>query len=679
MKINLSGIRARLLLIIITLMIVSLGIQTGISYYFSKQALSKSVDETAAAIGTDYANRVQASTNELIIYLQDLTTNPNIRNGSDRQQIVGTLAEAMQRSNKFTGINYGDLSGNVVRAQGDTAYLGDREYYQKAIRTKKIAVSDLLIAKGTGKLSLGIAVPVIVNGNLTGVLQGTVPLDSLNDMIKDIKFKESGYGVIADKTGMIIAYAQHPELNGKLSLTEKKVKSELNLGVDELDDKLISFLKSTIENGQQVQGTHMFISNTPMMSVFTPINLPGDQHWVIMVSAPETEVTSAVNSLSMILFTAAIICILLGSFVIVYISIGFTRPITKMRDEALLLAEGDLRYRENNINSKDEIGQLAEAFGQMSAKLRNLVVNVQSKAETVAASSEELTASADQSAQAANQVAISITDVATGVSEQMEAARETTAVVEQMVTNIQQIAVNANLVAAQSGKAVDNAKDGGQAVERAIVQMGKIETTVNSSAQVVIKLGERSKEIGQIVATISGIAGQTNLLALNAAIEAARAGEQGRGFAVVAEEVRKLAEQSQEAAKKIAELIGEIQGDTDKAVAAMNDGTREVKNGTDVVNTAGASFREIVNLVSEVSSQVKDISVAMQQMAVGSQQIVGSVKKIDELGKMSAGETQSVSAAAEEQLASMEEIASSSQALAKLADDLQTSVAGYRV
>ncbi len=111
----------------------------------------------------------------------------------------------------------------------------------------------------------------------------------------------------------------------------------------------------------------------------------------------------------------------------------------------------------------------------------------------------------------------------------------------------------------------------------------------------------------------------------------------------------------------------------------MNGGTREVKTGAEVVNTAGAIFREIVDLVSGVSSQVKEIAAAMQQMAVSSQHIVGSIKKIDELGRKSANESQSVSAAAEEQQASMEEIASSSQALAKLADDLQTSVTGFRV
>ncbi len=210
-------------------------------------------------------------------------------------------------------------------------------------------------------------------------------------------------------------------------------------------------------------------------------------------------------------------------------------------------------------------------------------------------------------------------------------------------------------------------------------QMASIEKTVSSSAQVVTKLGERSKEIGQIVDTISGIAGQTNLLALNAAIEAARAGEQGRGFAVVAEEVRKLAEQSQEAAKEIAILISEIQSETDKAVVAMSDGTREVKVGAEVVNSAGQSFKEIVLLVNEESAQIKEISAAIQQMAAGSQQIVASAHDIDRISKDAAAQTQTVSAATEEQSASMEEIAASSQALAKMAEELQTAVRKFTI
>ncbi|WP_144352686.1 methyl-accepting chemotaxis protein [Sporomusa termitida] len=380
--------------------------------------------------------------------------------------------------------------------------------------------------------------------------------------------------------------------------------------------------------------------------------------------------------------TAAIIAAVLAT--IIGIIIGFlaarsiSRPVNALAVAARKVAAGDLT--ENvKIERQDEIGQLASAFNTMVLQLKDLIRQVTINAEQVAAASEELTANAEQSAQASNQIATAITDVAAGATAQMEAANETSAVVEQMAAGIQQIAANANQVSDQSAQAADKAKNGDQEVGKAVSQMKQIEDTVNTSARVVVKLGERSREIGQIVDTISGIAGQTNLLALNAAIEAARAGEQGRGFAVVAEEVRKLAEQSQEAAKKIAELIGEIQGDTEKAVVAMNEGTQEVRQGTEVVNAAGSAFKDIMAVVDQVSDQVKEISAAIQQMATGSQQIVASVKKIDDLSKKSAGESQGVSAATEEQLASMEEIATSSQALASLAQDLQTAVTKFRV
>jgi methyl-accepting chemotaxis protein len=375
---------------------------------------------------------------------------------------------------------------------------------------------------------------------------------------------------------------------------------------------------------------------------------------------------------------AAIFAAILGIIIGFLAARSISRPVNELVVVAKKVADGDLS-KQVKVDRQDEIGELAAAFNTMVLQLKNLIKQVTVDAEQVAASSEELNANSEQSAQATNQVTSSITEVAAGAAAQMEAVNDASAVVEQMSAGIQQIAANANQLADHSAQAADKAKNGEKEVGQAVKQMSQIENTVNTSAQVVAKLGERSQEIGQIVDTISGIAGQTNLLALNAAIEAARAGEQGKGFAVVAEEVRKLAEQSQEAAQKIAELIGEIQGETDKAVVAMNEGTQEVKIGTKVVNDAGIAFKEIMGVVGQVSEQVKEISAAIQQMATGSQQIVDSVKKIDDLSKKSAGESQGVSAATEEQLASMEEIATSSQALAQLAQDLQTSVTKFRV
>jgi methyl-accepting chemotaxis protein len=380
--------------------------------------------------------------------------------------------------------------------------------------------------------------------------------------------------------------------------------------------------------------------------------------------------------------------ITIGIMVLAFIMLGvsglyITKIITKPLNDMVLfcgeLAAGDFRDKPRTFAREDEIGQLSDALVKIQSSLRSLMKQVNVSVEQVAASSEELTASADQSAQASNQIAGSITDVAQGMEEQMAVADDTSAVMQQMSASVQQIAANANEVSEQSALAADKANEGNISVDKAVKQMIYIEKTVSTSAEVVAKLGERSIEIGQIVDTISGIAGQTNLLALNAAIEAARAGEQGRGFAVVAEEVRKLAEQSQDAAKQIATLISEIQGDTNKAVVAMNEGTREVKLGTEIVNTSGQAFQEIATLVTHVSSQIKEISSAIEQMAIGSQQIVGSVKRMDELSKKASGEAQAVSAATEEQSASMEEIAASSQALARLAMDLQGAVNKFQI
>jgi methyl-accepting chemotaxis protein len=380
-------------------------------------------------------------------------------------------------------------------------------------------------------------------------------------------------------------------------------------------------------------------------------------------------------------------------FVIILVSTGLViilgwlieRDITGNIKEAIIhlgvLATGDFSKAvpKEKLALRNEFGVLATAFDKMQHNMQNLIHQLSQTAEQLAASSEEMYASAEQSALAATQVATTITEVAGGAESQSKAIDDTSVTFEKMSENIQHAAANAGTVANTTNQTAMAAQEGFSAIENAIDQMLSIENTVNSSAKVVAQLGERSKEIGQIVDTISGIAGQTNLLALNAAIEAARAGEQGRGFAVVAEEVRKLAEQSQEAAKKIAALIGDIQSDTDRAVVAMNNGTSEVRKGTEVVNTAGKSFENINKLVETVLGEVQEITATLQQLAHGSKQIVIEIRDIGSVSRNALGHTQTVSAATEEQSASMEQIAASSQSLAKLAEELQHAIHQFKI
>jgi methyl-accepting chemotaxis protein len=477
------------------------------------------------------------------------------------------------------------------------------------------------------------------------------------------------------------AASANEELLDKMSLTEEERR--LTEQTKALDDKYTTLASNKfvplVQGGRRDEARKLMIEE--LGPATRALNEQLTEHNKFRLNQINTALDEAVanaREAKTAAVVAAAFAAVMGIIIGFFAARSISRPVRQFAAVAQKIADGDLT-EQVRMDRQDEIGQLAASFNAMVEQLKALIRQITVQAEQVAASSEELTASSAQSAQSVNQIAASITGIANSATEQLAATNESMSIVEQMSAGIQQIAANTSQVAGHTAQAADKAKDGTQAVAKAVTQMAQIEETVNGSAKVVAKLGESSKEIGQIVDTIAGIASQTNLLALNAAIEAARAGEQGRGFAVVAEEVRKLAEQSQDAAKKIAGLIAEIQGDTDKAVVAMNDGTQEVKTGAAVVNAAGAAFGEIVDLVSQGASQVREISAAVQQMAGSSQQIVALVRKIDAFSKSSAGESQSVSAAAEEQLASVEEIASSSESLAKLAQQLQAAAAKFHI
>lgn len=377
-------------------------------------------------------------------------------------------------------------------------------------------------------------------------------------------------------------------------------------------------------------------------------------------------------ALSLLVIVAGVIISLIVARMIV-------KPILQVVNRIQMVAEGDLSGEEMITKSKDEVGVLVQNMNKMVNNLKQLIQQVSVTSEQVAASSEELNASAEQTSKATEQISLAIQEVSEGSEQQASGTYEANRNVSEISTGMDQVATSIQAVVTLTEKTNQKAIDGNLVVNNTIEQMTRVQEQVSSTSSVVNTLGTKSSEIGQIVELITEVANQTNLLALNAAIEAARAGEHGRGFAVVADEVRKLAEQSGQAAEEIGKLIGLIQEEAIKAVKSMDVGTASVNEGIKMVHNTGDSFKDIAMMIEEISSQTEEVSTVVQQVSVGSQNMVAVMENIANISQQSAGNSQNVAASAEEQLASMEEISSSATSLSHIAEELQGLVGKFKV
>lgn len=658
------NLKTKLTLMLSAVSAIVLLVSSIVGYMFTKEQVVAGIQEEMKAIAASHVNKLDGwliSKSKML----EITLGTVQSTFGDGEITVPMMAGYKSVDKEISDLYFGSSEGKMIDGSGWTPPADydprTRPWYKSSQAQGKITFTDPYLDSVTKQMAVSVALPVkSASGQFRGIISADILLQTLVDNVKNINFHGAGYAYLLDSKGLVLAHPE-PEMVSKSVFELEKLKPMSSIFKEMLVKE--QFLTSYSSDGKD-----MLVISQRMPST----------GWILAINVPADIVYQPLVTLKWIFFVLAVLLIALVMVSTFLVVKRITKPIENLASDVKLVAAGDLTVQVP-VQGKDEIATLATGFNTMVHNLRELIIQVHSSADHLAASSEELTAGSQESAEATNQMAASIVEIAEGTEKQLNEVGHAATVLQEMLTSIQQMTESAGHAAEKSYEVAENSQESGISMSKAITQMSLIEQTVNNSAQVIGNLGERSKEIGQIVGTISGIAGQTNLLALNAAIEAARAGEQGRGFAVVAEEVRKLAEQSQEAAKQIAALIGEIQGDTAKAVAAMQDGTREVSIGAEVIQGADTAFREITDCIAEVSDQVLEISATMQQMSKDGQAVVDLVAGINDLSKKVADETQTVSATTEEQAASMEEIASSSHNLAELAQNLQEKINKFHI
>ena len=622
-------------------------------------ALSTSKQRSMMELASRYANAIVT-----IVESARVAVNTTAMNWEERLPEGAGMQTAVQEIGRLNGVDnaiFANVDGSYVTTGTFGAGYDPRTrawYTDAAAQPGKLIVSKpFKSVDGDPVISLSRA--IVQNGETRGVLCVGISLAPIADLLKEVKVGETGYMIVL---GPDTEYIYHP-----VNTFDMKFK-ELDGGAyKDFIAKLVTGKPEQLEF--EYQGGERYYSAVPV----------GETGWTLLVTLPIAEANAAAAHMSWALLAicAIALALLLGITYVLLTSV--TTPIGALSGLMEKIADGDLTAHLTKSDRSDEIGTLQNSCRDMLEGLQTTVKSTKAAAEQVAASSEELTASAAQTATAAQSAAEAVCIIAEESANQsgiVNAATQKVTGVNQQMKTISQAVSTAKRAVNLTGEAT---QEGDEKLDLAIEGVEGLAKSAATASAAVEKLYDGSKNIAEINEVITSIAGQTKLLALNAAIEAARAGEQGKGFAVVAEEVRKLAEESEAAAKEISGVIQKNSEEIEHVFELTRNQQGEVRENVGQVKEAGEKFHRIMDLVAELETSIESIVEISEKVQADCSETTASVQKINDVSHTVQQKATDVSAVSEEQAASNEEIAAASQTLADLAERLQAGVEKFRL
>ncbi|WP_432358791.1 methyl-accepting chemotaxis protein [Sporosarcina sp. UB5] len=472
------------------------------------------------------------------------------------------------------------------------------------------------------------------------------------------------------------------DLNGKLialddNLANKGVKSGDQVPLDE------DAISTLLEMGHPTYSEPYTFAGVKRLSGYAPIFKDHDPNKeIIAISVIDFDANIVAERTWEVVrdgILISIIPVLIAAFITILLLRRKTKPISQLIAHARAIADGNLNVGSVNVDSKDEVGDLADTLNTMTINLGNMIGTMKDTSRQLMMNSSTTASTLGEMNDAIEMVAENMNEVAISVTEGTTNTEHVSSILSSLAADLQHSKIRTDEVAVNSQMTMRIAQDGQQLANDISEDMDKIKRSSIDVGTTIQELIKSTSQIQEITTSIAGIAAQTNLLALNASIEAARAGEHGKGFAVVAEEVRKLAEQSNKEVQQVENIVNDITKIIGQVEASASESTKVVETGS---RTAEQTSESLSSIATAVANTVQEINQISELMSKEAEQSVSVVKLITELTKSMQeieDKTNNISAATEQTTASISEVSHQSSQTNRMAEELERVVGQFKL